>query len=85
MAGPKIVLRGQPLHVRVQWWALTVVAVTIVLPFLGLALINPFWFREWFFEVVDNFARELRDLRDSLMKSQLDKYKLFDNLKEFSQ
>lgn len=79
---PKQILRGQPWYVCAQWWALTLLLLIIVSPLLGISLINPFWFRQGFFDVVEEFAHYLRRWRDKVMKPQLDKYKLFDKLKE---
>lgn len=80
--GPKQILRGQPWHVRTQWWALTILLILAISPLLLVALLNPFWFRVPFFEWVEDLASSLRRWRDDVMKPQLNKYKLFDFLKD---
>ena len=74
-------LRGQPLFVRVQWWAITLVTLLYILPLLAIAIINPFWFRDSFAEMLHNHANSLGKRREAFLKPQYDKYRLFNTIK----
>jgi hypothetical protein len=77
----KKILKGQPLKIKVFWWAVTLTLILFSLPFLGIALINPFWFRQGFFNWVEENLYSLTRMRDNFFKPILKKYQLFDTIK----
>ncbi len=74
-------LRGQPMYVKTLWWTLTGLLVTWSLPWVGLALINPFWFRQRFFDLIEDHVNYLAKKRDKLLEPLTKKYQLFDTIK----
>ena len=75
-------LRPQPWHVRAQWWAITFVCLAWMLPLAIFAMLNPLWFRRGFEQWVVRHAEWLGTVRERVLKSQLDKYNLFNVLKD---
>lgn len=76
-------LDGQPLYVKTMWWIMTVLLILWGLPWVAVALINPFWFRSSFFDLIESHAKWLADKRDRLLKPVMSKYKLFNTIKSF--
>lgn len=75
------VLKGQPLFVKAQWWAITLVTLIYILPLLAIAIINPFWFRDGFAEMLHDHVASLSRRREAFLKPQYDKYRLFSTIK----
>ena len=78
----KELFNTMPWHVQAQWWALTILAVIYILPITILVILNPLWFRQAGMDWAIDHANYVSMIRDRIMMSQIQKYRIFDILKE---
>jgi hypothetical protein len=71
-----------PWYVQFQWWTLTLLAAIYIVPVMLIVILNPLWFRQagltWIVIHTENLSR----FRDKLLRPQIQKYKIFDILKD---
>ena len=72
------------LKYKASFWALTLPVLPYFVAFLIIATLNPFWFRESLLRFLQRQVQRYNDYRQKLLKPQLDKYKMFDILKQNS-
>jgi hypothetical protein len=70
--------------IYIVFWAITVPAVLVVFPLLILAVLNPLWFREDALQSLQDFIKNCARRRAKIMQPMLQKYKLFDVLKNYN-
>ena len=78
----KELFKTMPWHVQAQWWTLTLLAATYILPIMILVVLNPFWFRQAGMDWIIDHANYIGLVRDQIMMPQIQKYKIFDILKD---
>jgi len=74
--------RTQPWQVIVQWWFVTAVCLCYITPLMLLLIANPLWFRQTGLKWIVRHTEWIGGLRDRMLKSQFDKYRLFEILKD---
>jgi len=69
---------------KATFWAVTLPMVPYFFTILAIALLNPFWFRDDLLRFTQRQVQKFNDWRSRLLKPQLDKYKMFEILKQNS-
>ena len=66
---------------ELAWWTITIVASVYIVPLVLLSVINPFWFRQDFTEMVQEQIRNLSTWRRDKLKPIFNKYREFEILR----
>jgi hypothetical protein len=64
------------------FWAISLVASIYIVPMVLLSVVNPFWFREAFGEMVQDHIHDIAIWRKKMLKPIVDKYTAFEILKK---
>ena len=63
------------------YWVITIIACLYFVPAIMIAYLNPFWFREDFHNLLVKQIDKIAFWRYNVLKPIVEKYKLFDILK----
>lgn len=69
---------------KATFWIVTFPLIPYFLSVYLIAVLNPFWFRQDLLLFLQRQVQSFNDWRQRLLKPQLDKYKMFDILKQNS-
>jgi hypothetical protein len=71
-------------HVKFEviFWTITGLCATYLIPWLIIAYLNPFWFREQLQDAFSHHIDSLTQWRATKLKPIVNKYRTFDILKE---
>lgn len=69
---------------KATFWAVTLPMIPCFFTLLFIAMLNPFWFRDDFLRFTQRQVQNFNNWRTKLLKPQLDKYKMFEILKQNS-